>query len=578
MPLRFRSSLVFAVLLVLPAAASSQQPGMTRAFDLERRGDYAGAAAAYRAVLAGKPADISALLGLERSLLTLNQSSDILPAVTAALQAAPASSAVYGIALRAWAAAEQPDSVRAVAERWARIAPTEEAPYREWGAAELSRQNRSGARAAYLRGRERLGRADAMAAELAQLALSESDYRAALREWLLAIRRLPGYRASAVGTLGQAPAAARPDLLRELGRESDFAARRLEADLRARWGDPLGAVRILMPSLPADKVQSFATLRALLDQLRTLRTLAGRQAEGMVLEALAARSPDAQASRLRLEAAQAYTAAGDRAAARRMLGGLADDIATPQSVASDAATTLVTVLISEGKIDQAAKRLGELQPKLAADEYDALRRRIAMGWLKAGDLVRADSAVARDSSVEGLALSGRIHLYRGDLRGAAELFQAAGPYAGDRSEATQRTAMLALIQPLERDSMPELGSALLRLEQGDTVAAITGLEGAAAGLTPQEGRAELHLLAGRLASASGKTTDAERLLRVALHKDAPSTAPAAALALAELFLSSRRQSEAVTVLEDLILTYPKSALVPQARRKLDEARGAVPRT
>jgi hypothetical protein len=578
MPLRFRSSLVFAVLLVLPAAASSQQPGMTRAFDLERRGDYAGAAAAYRAVLTNKPADISALLGLERSLLTLNQSSDILPAVTAALQAAPASSAVYGIALRAWAAAEQPDSVRAVAERWARIAPTEEAPYREWGAAELSRQNRSAARAAYLRGRERLGRADAMAAELAQLALSESDYRTALREWLLAVRRLPGYRASAVGTLGQAPAAARPDLLRELERESDFVARRLEADLRARWGDPLGAVRILMPALPADRVQSFATLRALLDQLRTLRTLPGKQAEGMVLEALAGRSPDAQASRLRLEAAQAYTAAGDRAAARRMLGGLADDIATPQSVASDAATTLVTVLISEGKIDQAAKRLAELQPKLAADEYDTLRRRIAMGWLKAGDLVRADSAVARDSSVEGLALSGRIHLYRGDLRGAAELFQAAGPYAGDRGEATQRTAMLALIQPLERDSMPELGSALLRLEQGDTVAAITGLEGAAAGLTPQEGRAELHLLAGRLASASGKTADAERLLRVALHKDAPSTAPAAALALAELFLSSRRQSEAVTVLEDLILTYPKSALVPQARRKLDEARGAVPRT
>ena len=578
MPLRFRSSLVFAVLLVLPGAASSQQPGMTRAFDLERRGDYAGAAAAYRAVLTNKPADISALLGLERSLLTLNQSSDILPAVTAALQAAPASSAVYGIALRAWAAAEEPDSVRAVAERWARIAPTEEAPYREWGAAELSRQNRSAARAAYLRGRERLGRADAMAAELAQLALSESDYRTALREWLLAVRRLPGYRASAVGTLGQAPAAARPDLLRELGRESDFVARRLEAELRARWGDPLGAVRILMPALPADRVQSFATLRALLDQLRTLRTLPGKQAEGMVLEALAGRSPDAQASRLRLEAAQAYTAAGDRAAARRMLGGLADDIATPQSVASDAATTLVTVLISEGKIDQAAKRLAELQPKLAADEYDALRRRIAMGWLKAGDLVRADSAVARDSSVEGLALSGRIHLYRGDLRGAAELFQAAGPYAGDRGEATQRTAMLALIQPLERDSMPELGSALLRLEQGDTIAAITGLEGAAAGLAPREGGAELHLLAGRLASASGKTADAERLLRVALHKDAPSTAPAAALALAELFLSSRRQSEAVTVLEDLILTYPKSALVPQARRKLDEARGAVPRT
>jgi hypothetical protein len=32
------------------------------------------------------------------------------------------------------------------------------------------------------------------------------------------------------------------------------------------------------------------------------------------------------------------------------------------------------------------------------------------------------------------------------------------------------------------------------------------------------------------------------------------------------------------VLEHLILTYPQSALVPQARRKLDEARGAIPKT
>jgi hypothetical protein len=138
--------------------------------------------------------------------------------------------------------------------------------------------------------------------------------------------------------------------------------------------------------------------------------------------------------------------------------------------------------------------------------------------------------------------------------------------------------MLALIQPLERDSMPELGSALLRLEQGDTAGAIAGLEKAAAGVAPREGGAELHLLAGRLASASGKSADAERLLRVALNKDAPATAPAAALALAELLLSTRREAEAVTVLEDLILTYPRSALVPQARRKLDEAKGAVPRT
>ncbi len=573
----FRSAMGI-VLLLLPTIAWSQQGAMSRAFDLERRGDYSGAADAYQAVLAAKPADVSALLGLERSLLPLNRSTDILPSVRRALEAAPSSSAVYGIALRAWAAAELPDSVRATAERWARIAPTEEAPYREWGAAELGRQNRAGARTAYLRGRERLGRPDALAAEMAQLSLSESDYTTALQEWLLAVRRLPGYRATAVSTLGQAPAPARAELLRALAREPDLMARRMEADLRARWGDPLGAFRALSAALPADRIQAIAVLRGLLDQLRLLRSPGSKQAQGLVLEAIATRSPEVQASRLRLEAAQAYTAAGDRTAARRMLGGLADDRGAPQSVASDAATTLLGVLIGEGKLEEAATRLADQRSRLPVEEYDALRRRLALAWIKQGNLSRADSAIRADSSVEGLAVSGRIRLYRGDISGAVELFKAAGPYAGNRAQATHRTALLALLQPLERDSLPELGQALLLLEQGDTAQATAGLERAAAELPPRHGRAELHLLAGRLHASSGNAVEAERLLRAAAVKEAPSTAPAAELALAELLISGRRNGEAVEILEHLILTYPESALVPQARRKLDETRGAVPRT
>lgn len=571
-----RSTLV-TLCLLLPVRAWSQQP-VTRAFDLERRGDYAAAAEAYRALLAARPADLSALLGLERTLLPLNRSAEILPVVRAALAAAPSSSAVYGIAVRAWATADQPDSVRSLAEQWARIAPTEETPYREWGAAELGRQNRSGARAAYLRGRERLGRADALAAELAQLALAEGDYSTALREWLLAMRRLPGYRATAIATLGQAPEGARPDLLRLLNQESDLVSSRLEAELRARWGDPLGAHRTLIAALPMDRVQAIAALRGLLDQLRTLRTPAAKQAQGRVLEAIADRSPEAQASRLRLEAGQAYSAAGDREAARRMLSGLADDRAAPSSVASDAATTLVGVLISEGKLDEASTRLAERRSTLSADEYDLLGRKMAAGWIRQGELGRADSAIAADSSVDGLALSGRIRLFRGDIAGAVERFKAAGPYAGDRTEATQRTALLVLLQPLEADSFPELGNALLQLEQGDTAAAAAGLERVAADLPPQQGGAELHLLAGRLLAATGRPIEAERLLRAAAAKEVPATAPAAELALAELFISSGRSAEAVELLEHLILTYPESALVPQARRKLDEARGAVPKT
>ena len=39
-----------------------------------------------------------------------------------------------------------------------------------------------------------------------------------------------------------------------------------------------------------------------------------------------------------------------------------------------------------------------------------------------------------------------------------------------------------------------------------------------------------------------------------------------------------RKDGAISPLEHLILTYPESALVPQARRALDQARGAVPQT
>lgn len=574
--LKLRVLLLFG--LIAPAVLHAQQPAMTRALDLERRGDYAAAAEAYRAVLSRKPADVSALLGLERTLLPLNRSSEMLRFIQAALSSAPTSSAVYGVALRAWAAAGQPDSVRRIAERWARVAPKDETPYREWGAAELGRQDRVGARTAYLQGRARLKRPDALAAELAQLALADGDYAGALREWLIAINQLPGYRAAAVSTLGQAPESIRPELLEQVADQPGISARRLEAELRARWGDPLGALRVLTPVLPADRVQAISALRALLEQVRPLPTPEGKLALGRILEALAERYPNAQASRLRLEAAQAYSDAGDKAAARRMLGQLTTDRTAPSSVSSGAAATLVGVLINEGNLEDADKSLSQLRPTISSDEYEDLRRRLAAAWVKAGNLARAESTIAADSSVEGLALSGRIRLYRGDIRGSVERFKAAGPYTGDRQEDTHRTALLALLQPIEVDSSPALGHALLLLEQGDTAAAAVALEQLAQEFPVQRGRAELSLLVGQLYAATEKPGEAERLFRAATVGAAPATAPAAELALAELLVSTGRPGEAITVLEHLILTYPQSALVPQARRKLDEARGAIPKT
>ena len=468
--------------------------------------------------------------------------------------------------------------MRAVVEQWARIAPGDESPYREWGAAALSRRDRGGAREAYTLGRERLGRGDALAGEMAQLAVADSDFATALREWLPAVRRLPGYRVTAVATLAQAPQDIRPELLRDLDRENDFTARRLKAELQIRWGDPISGIRTLEPALPSDRSKAIEALRGLLDQLRSQRSRDALLAQGRVLEAIAARTPDVQGARLRLEAAQAYSAAGDRDAARRMLAGLADDSSAPGSVSSGAAMTLIGVLIDEGKLDEASRRLASVRATLSAEDFADLQRRIVLGWVRAGDLARADSALAGDSTVEALALAGKIRLYRGDIPGAIERLKAAGPFAGDRADATHRTMLLALLQPIEVDSLPQLGEAMLLLEQGDSARAASGLEKVAAELPPEKGGAELRLLAGRLLAAGGKSGDAERLFRAAAVEGAGAAAPAAELALAQLLLDRGRQNEAVAQLEHLILTYPESSLVPQARRTLDQARGAVPKT
>ncbi len=571
-----------AVVLLAPLPLAAQQDSaMARAFELERRGNYSQAADAYRALLAARPADASALLGLERALTPLGRETDILPQVRAALavlKPSPTTGAIFGVALRSWAAAGVPDSLRSVAERWAAMVPGDETPYREWGAAALSERDRAAARQAYTTARQALHRDDALAAEMAQLDFADGDFAGSLREWLPAVRRVSGYRTSAVSQLSQAPDSLHQALLSQLGHEHDLPARRLEADLRARWGDPLGALESLQAALPADTALAVEALRGLADQLRTVAGREGRQALGRALEGIADRTREPERSRTRLEAARAYAAAGQRDAARRMLTGIAEDRGAPGTIAAGASATLIQVLIGDGKLDEASARLAEHRSDMAVDDYTSLERRLVRAYIQAGDLAHADSLLAGDSTVDGLALAGRVRLYRGDIPGAIERFKAAGPFAGEREEATERTALLAMLQPIEADTVVPLGQALLALARGDTARAVAGLDKVGKDLPPDKGGAEIYLLAGRLAAAVGKPADAERMFKAAAVQTAPGTAPAAELALSELLLDQRRPAEAVAQLEHLILTYPSSALVPQARRRLDEARGGVPQT
>ena len=87
------------------------------------------------------------------------------------------------------------------------------------------------------------------------------------------------------------------------------------------------------------------------------------------------------------------------------------------------------------------------------------------------------------------------------------------------------------------------------------------------------------VFAGQLAVRRGDP-NAAQLLEEALTVESGSgpVAPAAEFALAELAVREKRYHAAQERLESLILAYPGSAVVPQARRLLDQVRGAIPRS
>jgi tetratricopeptide (TPR) repeat protein len=261
-----------------------------------------------------------------------------------------------------------------------------------------------------------------------------------------------------------------------------------------------------------------------------------------------------------------------------MLALVAEDRSSSDALAVQAARTLLDVQIAAGELSDAERTFEAQGERIAGEDRSMLRRRLARAWMRQGDLDRAARLIASDSTVDGFALAGHLALLRGDVAGARSHFQSAGPYAGTREEATIRTALLALLQPLEADTLPALGSAFLALERGDTAAAIASLDQAVRGLAPEKGSAQLGLLAAQLSWGAGTTADAERRLRQVAASEVAAAAPAAELDLARLLTQLRRPTEAIAQLEHLILTYPRSALIPQARRLLDEARAVLSTT
>src|SRR6267378_4167662 len=432
--------LALGLIVALPALVRAQAIGP--GFELERSGRYADAASVYFTTIRSDPTNIPALLGLERTLFVLSRVSELLPLVQNARARQPDSPALRSLELRVYAALNEPDSLEAIARRWAASAPQSEAPYREWGLALADRRMWDEARRAFLTGRRTLG-GDVLAIELAELEQRVGNWEASATEWGRAVTRLPDVEPNAASQLADAPAPMH-----------DRVARALTA--------PGASVR----------------------------------ARGLALARWADMMPGSSGGRARAEAVRELLDGGDKVAARRVLEAHADSNGIAQAA-------LIHLLIADNQLDIAEERLSAPATAITADDRAALRLALARAQIARGDLNRAAAALGNDSSVVATAQRGWIELYRGNLKNAMEAFRLAGPYALDRAAATDRTAMMALLQRIQQESSPDLGAALLTLARGDSVAAIAALRRAAARLPEQGGRLEVLLIAGQVAAQKG---------------------------------------------------------------------------
>jgi hypothetical protein len=575
-------SVGLALFLVAALAPVAQAQAISQGFDLERQGRVEQAAGLYASVLRGDPANLPALLGLERVLPGLGRLPELLPLVRRALDT-DSGAAIRGLAVRTFVVLDETDSAAALGRRWAAQRPRDPAPWREWAIALEDQQRFDEAHNVLMEGRHALGTPGALATELAELGQRTDDWQAAALEWAAAVSAVPSQLPNAASQLEDAPPDQRDRVTRALTvPDAPALARRLAAELLLAWGQPERAWGTFAATLDSSSPETAFALRRFAD--RAGGAAPGvRRVRGLALARLADLLPGPLAARARAEAARALLDAGDRAAARSVLAKLASDSTAPADAQALAQSALVEALIADSQLDSATAGLARLDAERggSGEARERLRHALVGAWIATGRLDRAETALGADSSVDALALRGWVELYRGDLKSAIESFRRAGPYAGDRDAATARTTALALLEQIDAERSPELGAALLALARGDSSSAVAGLRRAAGRLRSARGRPDVLLRAAQIAARQGQPHEAlaaELLAEVVRIGGRGAAAPAAELEWARLLLRQARPGDAMAHLEHLILTYPGSAVVPEARRELERARGAIPRS
>ena len=338
-------------------------------------------------------------------------------------------------------------------------------------------------------------------------------------------------------------------------------ARRALADLEIAWGQPQAAwdaLRELPPDTATATVWEDFGERAMTEERY-----------GLARDALGAAVRVRRTPELALKAATAALRAGSPADVF-VLAPLRDVESDPARAARDYVPLHVEALSALGRGADAEALVAKYDRHLPPGQHARVARLLASAWVRAGDLERARQALrTAGADADSSDAAGLIALYEGRLDAARSLLR------GSRDQSADMALVLAIVSRVRGGTAPQLGAAFLALARGDSASA-AGRFVDAADRHPEAASAVL-LAAARVYAARNDPTSATSVWQRIVEKHAET--PEAAEAELEWARALRRSGDvtgAIARLEHLILTAPQSALLPQARRELELARGTVP--
>ncbi len=559
-----RAALVVALLvgIIAPARrASAQGDPYIRAMDLEQGGKYREAVTAFRASLGGTNY-LPAMLGLERSYAAIGWTDSMVTIIDSAIKAKPREAMFRSVQLRTLQSLGRTADAREAFERWVRDFPREAGPFREYARMLIDAQQPRAADSVLQRAQRVLGGSRDFQMEIAQTRAALGLWELSAQAWRDAVQGAPYLDRAAIFALAPTPEVTRPAVRAALlAPPVEATGRQILASLELGWGSPRQAWAALRDLPPGDSVVA--------GWLRFADRAEDAGAWLVARDALVAAIDWRMSTEIAVRAAGAALYGGDPASALAIVERAASSSRDAGGSGATVALVHVRALSALGRAPEAARVAESYSRSVTPAQRDAIRREMAWAWVRAGDIAKARAALAvAGTEEEAEEINGWLALYEGDLKAARASLRTGGSTA-------DAVMAMALLSRTRMTEAPLVGRAFLDLARGDSTAAAAGFEAAAASVP--DASSLMLSIAARIRAARGERGAAVALWqRIAERHPASPEAAEASLDWARALRAGGDIAGAVQRLEHLIITYPQSALVPQARRELELARRAIP--